>query len=133
MGVVLDSSILIGVEKGHIDLEKKIKGKEELDFFLSVISASELLHGIWRAQTAKVQSRRSAFVEEILTHFPIIEIDLNIARIHAQLWAQLIRKGKLIGSHDLWIAATCIAYGHTLITLNTKEFKIVPGLKLEKW
>ena len=39
----------------------------------------------------------------------------------------------MIGLHDSWIAATCLAYNLTLITGNLREFKRVPGLNTEKW
>jgi len=41
--------------------------------------------------------------------------------------------GERIGPHDLWLAATCIAHGLTLITANVREFARVPGLRLEDW
>jgi predicted nucleic acid-binding protein len=52
------------------------------------------------------------------------------ARRHAQLWAELTRKGKMIGAHDLIIAATALAHDFHLATLNATEFRRVPGLKL---
>ena len=49
MGILIDSNIFIKAEKGDIDLDKYINGRENEDFFISVITASELLHGVWRA------------------------------------------------------------------------------------
>ncbi len=133
MGILIDASVLIEVERGNLDLAGKIKGREEEEFYLSVITASELLHGVWRANDSKVRARRSAFVEAILERFPILSIDLAVARIHAQLWAELSAKGIAIGSHDSWLSASCIAYGYTLVTGNIREFKKVPGLIVEDW
>jgi predicted nucleic acid-binding protein len=45
MGVLIDSSVLIEYERGRIDLQAELAGREEEEFFLSVITASELLHG----------------------------------------------------------------------------------------
>jgi tRNA(fMet)-specific endonuclease VapC len=39
----------------------------------------------------------------------------------------------MIGVHDSWIAATCLAHGLKLVTGNEREFKRVPGLELETW
>ena len=80
-----------------------------------------------------MRARRLAFVESILVRFPLLEIDLSAARAHAELWSNLSREGKMIGVHDSWIAATCIAHSLTLITANTREFERVPGLRLENW
>lgn len=133
MGVLIDSNVLIDAERGLVDLAAKVKGREGEEFFVSVVTASELLHGVWRAKDARMRARRSAFVEGILERFPVLPIELAVARTHAQLWAELDAKGAPIGAHDLWLAASCVALGHALITRNAREFKRVPGLKVEAW
>ncbi len=132
MGVLIDASVLIAYERGHLDLEHKLAGREDEEFFLSVITASELLHGVHRATEAH-RARRSAFVEAILERFPILQPDLATARIHSEVWAGLSSAGVVIGSHDLWVAATAMAHGLTLVTENLKEFRRVPGLAVESW
>lgn len=133
MGVIVDTNILIKYEKGLLDLEDIVGGREQEDFFISVITASELLHGVFRAIEPAIKSKRSAFVEGILGNFSILPIDLSIARTHSRLWAALQSQGKMIGIHDSWIAATCIAKGMCLVTFNIKEFESVPGLTIDDW
>jgi tRNA(fMet)-specific endonuclease VapC len=133
MAVLIDASILIEAERGRLGLEAHVTHHGEDEAFLSVITASELLHGVHRATQADVRARRSAFVEGVLERFPLLAIDRVCARAHAQLWAELRRAGTLIGPHDLWLAATCIAHGLTLVTGNVREFARVPGLELEVW
>ena len=133
MGVLIDASVLIGFERDRTAIEQRLAGREDEEFFLSVITASELLHGVHRAKTSDVRARRSAFVEAVLARFPLLSIDLPTARSHSQLWADLASTGKLIGPHDLWIAAACIAHGLTLVTANVREFQRVPGLGVESW
>ncbi|MBI1883906.1 MAG: type II toxin-antitoxin system VapC family toxin [Chlamydiae bacterium] len=131
MGVLIDSSVLIELERGREDSAKLIKGREDDEFFISVVTASELLHGVFRAKHASDRTRRSAFVEGVLGQFPLIDIDLMVARIHARLYSDLESKGTKIGMKDSWLAATAIAYDHTLMTFNIKDFKRVSGLKVE--
>ena len=100
---------------------------------LSVITASELLHGVHRAIQPAVRTKRAAFVEAILERFPLLPVDLVTARTHAQVWAELAAAGQMIGPHDLWLAATCIAHGLTMVTANVREFARVPGLAVEVW
>jgi tRNA(fMet)-specific endonuclease VapC len=69
----------------------------------------------------------------VLERFPILGVDLATARAHAQLWAQLASEGRMIGPHDLWLAAACLAHGLALVTANVREFERVPGLTLENW
>jgi tRNA(fMet)-specific endonuclease VapC len=133
MGILIDASVLIQYERGRIDLESRHNGHEEEEFFLSVITASELLHGVHRARDSQTRSRRAVFVESVLERFPILPIDLSTARIHSQLSADLAAAGTLIGPHDLWLAATALAQGLALVTANLREFKRVPGLGVESW
>lgn len=133
MGVLIDASVLIGFERDRTAIAPRLDGREDEEFFVSVITASELLHGVHRAKTPDVRARRSAFVEAVLARFPLLSIDLPTARSHSQLWAGLAATGKLIGPHDLWIAAACIAHGLTLVTVNVREFECVPGLATESW
>ena len=133
MAVLIDASILIEAERGRLDLEPHVSRHGEEEAFLSVVTASELLHGVHRATTPAVRARRSAFVEGILERFPLLSVDLTCARAHAQLWADLRQAGALIGPHDLWLAATCVAHGLTMVTANVREFARVPGLELEVW
>ena len=59
-----------------------------------------------------------------------IEITEQVARVHADVWAQLAAKGQLIGAHDLWIAATALAHGMGIASGNADEFQRVPGLRV---
>lgn len=133
MGVLIDASVLIENERGRLDLGARLPGREEEDFFLSVVGASELLHGVHRASGPGVRARRSAWVEAILERFPLLEIDLATARAHARLWAELAAAGRLIGPHDLWLAASCLTHGLVLATANVREFGRVEGLTVEEW
>ncbi len=133
MGVLIDTSVLIAQERHDVDLSAYIAHRSEEDCFLSVITASELLHGVHRARDDAQRSRRSAYVEAVLRALPLLPIDVSIARAHAQLWASLVTAGTPIGPHDMWIAATCIAHGLTLATFNVREFRRAPGLDMEVW
>jgi len=133
MGVLIDASILIDAERGRLDLEPHVARHGDEEAFLSVVTASELLHGVHRATLPDVRARRSAFVEGILERFPLLSVDLACARAYARLWAELRQAGALVGPHDLWLAATCVAHGLTMVTGNIREFARVPGLDLEVW
>jgi predicted nucleic acid-binding protein len=130
---LIEASILIEAERGRLDLEAHVAQRQDEAFFLSVITASELLHGVHRAVHPEVRTKRAAFVEGILERFPLLPVDLATARAHAQVWAALMAAGQMIGPHDLWLAATCIAHGLTMVTANVREFARVPGLQVEGW
>jgi len=133
MGVLIDTNVIIDYEREEFDITPFIRDRTDEEFFLSVISASELLHGVHRARDSGVRVRRLAFVETVLSAFPVIPIDLPAARMHAELWSRLEEQGRMIGLHDSWIAATCLAFDLTLVTRNKREFDRVPGLRVEVW
>jgi tRNA(fMet)-specific endonuclease VapC len=133
MGVLIDASILIEAERGRLDVERHVTRHGEDEAFLSVITASELLHGVHRATDPDIRARRAAFVEAVLERFPLLAVDLACARAHARLWAELRQSGAIIGPHDLWLAGTCVAHGLTMVTGNVREFARVPGLDIEVW
>jgi tRNA(fMet)-specific endonuclease VapC len=133
VAVLIDASILIEAERGRLELEPHVAQRQEEEFFLSVITASELLHRAHRAVQPEVQAKQSAFVEAILARFPLLLVDLVTARAHAHVWSTLAAAGMRIGPHDLWLAATCIAHGLTMVTADVREFTRVPGLTVEVW
>lgn len=63
----------------------------------------------------------------------VAPVDADVARHYALLRAALETRGKSIGPNDLWIAATALACGATLVTGNPREFRRMPRLHLENW
>jgi tRNA(fMet)-specific endonuclease VapC len=130
MGLVLDTSVLVAAERRAIRFEALLESLGEEPVAVAAITASELLHGCHRAGDPGIRARRAAFVEALLGALPVLPFGLPEARRHAELWAELARTGSAIGPHDLLIAATALAQGHALVTINQREFGRVPGLRL---
>jgi predicted nucleic acid-binding protein len=133
VGILIDTNILIGWEKGRLDLAAQFTERAEEDVFVSVVTFSELIHGVHRAKDPGIVRSRTEFVEQVIAQFPSLAIDLVTARIHARLWADLEAVGTPIGAHDTWIAATSLQHGLTLVTDNVREFQRIPGLSVENW
>ncbi|MDD2920289.1 MAG: PIN domain-containing protein [Rhodoferax sp.] len=98
--------------------------------YMSVVTASELLVGVERANTPERKAQRAAFVEHLLSLIPILDFSLPVGRTHARMLAGL-PKNLTAGAYDALIAATAIHYGHTLLTRNVSDFTIFAGLKVE--
>ena len=131
MGVILDTSILIAAERKEFEIDSLTENREEEVFGLSVISVSELLHGVHRANSRTRRLKRSAYVEKIIELFPIFVFEVSTARIYAELWSDLSRRGVRIGAHDLIIGATALSLGFSVATHNIRHFERIEGLKLE--
>lgn len=133
MGVIFDTSVLIAIERSPHQIEKVINGRENEPFGISAITASELLHGVHRADSEKRRLKREAYVEKVIEIFPIYPFDLSAARIYARIWANLAKKGIIVGSHDLMIASTCISLGFSVITSDIRDYGKIEGLTVEKY
>jgi tRNA(fMet)-specific endonuclease VapC len=129
MGLITDTCIFIQAErtKGSINFKK---WEQYENAYISAITVSELLIGVHRATTEARRLKRSAFVETIINEVPILNFNIEIARIHAEICAYLMEKGQSIGAHDLIIAATALANDCVLLTNNHQEFNRVPGLNI---
>lgn len=125
MAVLIDTSVLVDAERRGQSLDDAIGDQDRA---ISVITASELLHGVHRARSGAVRARRAAFVEHVIAVIEPLPVTTGIARAHAEVWAELESDGNLIGAHDLWIAATALGHGMDVATANPRDFERVPGL-----
>lgn len=134
MAIVIDSNVFIAAErskgKGRLgELLSQIPTVyQDHSAVMSVVTASELIHGIHRAQAESVRRRRADFVDEILDRFPELPIDLHVAQIHGGVTAYLRSRGISIGVNDSWIAATALSFDFPLATSNMDEFSRIPEL-----
>lgn len=133
MGVIFDTSVLIAIERGSSLIEKLTEERGDEPFGISVITASELLHGVHRADSEKRRLIREAFVEKVIETFPVYPFDLSAARIYARVWSTLAKKGTTIGAHDLVIASTAISLGFSVVTSDMRDYEKIKGLKVEKF
>jgi tRNA(fMet)-specific endonuclease VapC len=125
VGALIDTSVLIDLERGRVDLESVASLAPAS---ISVITTSELLHGTHRAVDARTRERRRGFVEQVLDAFEPLPITSAVARTHASIWAAVTSAGTPVDTHDLWIAATALVHGLTVVTENVRDFSRVPGL-----
>jgi tRNA(fMet)-specific endonuclease VapC len=128
--LILDTSILIADERGKFDMSGFLRRFPTPQPLITAITASELLHGVERAQEPARRARRKQHVEQILAALFVLAFDLDQARCHARLWADLEVRGSMIGTHDLQMAAAALALGHDVATLNAGEFGRVTGLRV---
>ena len=128
MGLMLDTNVFMHSERSGMQIDFSQWNKYE-DVYISAVTASELLVGVHYAKNESQKARRTAFVESVLAKIPILGFEVEEARVHARLFAALAKQGKMIGAHDLMIAATAIAHNCAVLTENIEEFSRVPGLE----
>jgi tRNA(fMet)-specific endonuclease VapC len=133
VGLLIDSSSLIAAERGDLDLEAALADDLEAEVAIASITASELLHGVHRLKGGAKQARAERFVERLIDQIAIIPFDLEAARVHARLGAELAAKGTAVGAHDLIIASTAVAIDFAVATRDLRSFPRISGLALRRW
>ena len=131
MGVVVDTNVFIDAQNARLDLAALPLLQTE-PVFIAAITVAELLAGVKLAKTADEHIRRHAYAEKLLTYMPVIDFDTEVARVYAELYAHaLAQTGRQkINAHDLQIAATALASGHSVLTSNIDDFSQIPGLQV---
>ena len=128
MAQLIDSSVLIAYERSRQIPETLTTLASHGPVAIAAITASELLVGLYRADSPERRLQRERYVNAILSEIPILPFELQAARTHAQLTSLLLASGRLIGANDLLIAATAVANGYAVLTANVRDFRRIPGL-----
>ena len=127
---LLDTDICIyAINERPPEVLTQLLAHEDEGIAISVVTASELFFGV-----RKSASRRNlAALESFIGALTVLDFDIEAARRYGELRAHLEKKGTPIGSMDMQIAAHALALDLTLVTNNEREFRRVPGLRIENW
>ena len=77
--------------------------------------------------------RERATWETLLSPFRVLGWTREVSWRYGQLYRYLSEHGLLIGTNDLWIAATAIAHDVPLVTGNDRHFTRVPDLDVRTY
>jgi tRNA(fMet)-specific endonuclease VapC len=133
VGTLIDSSVLIAAQRGSIDLQRLRGEDDDESVAIAAVSASELLHGVHRLANAVARMRAERFVERVLESLPVVAFDLDVARVHARLDAELSARGTRVGDADLMIAATAVWLDYRVATRDLRSFAKIAGLAVIRW
>jgi len=97
---------------------------------ISAITIAELRTGAAKSLDPDGQQ---ALLDEFLVSFALLPFDALAAYAYGWVRADLEARGKPIGPLDMLIASHALSLGLTLVTNNEREFRRVPGLKVENW
>jgi tRNA(fMet)-specific endonuclease VapC len=128
---MLDTNICIYIRRKHPpSLRERFERLAPGEVCISTITHGELFYGVEKSDH---RTRSARLLEELLSLIPVHPIPLDAAQTYGAIRRLLERRGEQIGGNDLWIAAHAKAAGLTLVTNNEREFRRVPGLKVENW
>ena len=132
MGVMVDSSVLIYCERQNLRTQFASPLENE-GMFISAITVSELYLGVFRADTEVRRQKRTAFVSRVIGDSTVLDFNLAIAHRPAEIGAGLRQAGRIIGPHDLIIAATALAKDLEVITRDERSFPRIAEVRLVRW
>jgi len=120
--VILDTNIVIELFKGNLKVRAICEGLGEENLFVSSTVVAEFYSGVRdKKEFPKVQKH--------IRKFPIIHINESISEIAVGLVERYcLNHHPYIG--DMLIAATALHHSCPLYTLNRKDFRRIPRLKL---
>ena len=96
----------------------------------SVVVACEVHYGVARRASPKLTQSMSELLDSIDV---LTNLSEDIAVHYGRIRTELESAGETIGPIDLLIAAHARAAGLTVVTGNEREFRRVPGLRVENW
>ena len=121
---MIDTTLLIDYfRKSDKANSRLVRLSERFDHLvISAVTEFEIYSGATEAQLI--------FWMELLSEISVLPFDSQAAHIAVEIQRDLKRLRKTIEKPDLFIAATAVAKGFTLDTLNTKHFDNIKRLRL---
>lgn len=130
MTYMIDTNIVSGIVRFPRGVAaRRVAGIGREGLLLSIFVVAELQTWIVKGASAAVTDQ----FHRLVAYLGVAPFEQPGEIIYADIRADLERSGKTIGANDLWIAAHALALDCTLVTANEREFRRVPGLKVENW
>lgn len=134
MGLILDSSVIVDAERRGETVERLIerilRSTGDQDAALSAVGLTEIVHGIYRAATPAIRSRRETFLNELLADLAVYPYTKEAAILAGKLDGEQQNKGVVIPFADLLIGATALTLSYSVLTVNVRHFERIPGLSV---
>ena len=128
---LLDTNICIHIRRQRPpEVLARLQRLKPGEAVLSVITYGELIYG---AEGSKFREQAIGQLTELAGLVPVMALPLRAGEFYGAIRAALETKGEMIGNNDLWIAAHAKAAALTLVTNNEREFRRIPGLKIQNW
>ena len=131
MGWLIDTSLWIAVERGQLGAADIAAITRQEPVYLSPMNVAEIQFGV-ELLPAGAKKQKAAAALRRLRRKPQLRITVETAEVFGALAAKLkkARRDPNVRINDLWLAAQAIQRNLKLLTLNPRDFKDIPGLKM---
>jgi tRNA(fMet)-specific endonuclease VapC len=127
---MLDTNICIYVMKNYPPKLRERFNRLAEQLCISSITLAELQYG---AEKSARRLENLQAVEHFTARLETLAFSSKAAVHHGQMRAELEKAGTPVGAYDLLIGAHARSEGLTVVTNNMREFKRMPGLRVENW
>jgi tRNA(fMet)-specific endonuclease VapC len=127
MTYLLDADWTISFLNGRAAAVELLSRLADEGFALSVITWGEIYEGLLGGPDP--ERHIAQFDAFTAAGLELISPDLAIAREYARLRFELRSRGRMIPDNDIWIAATALSHGLTLLGRD-RHFERIPALVL---
>lgn len=129
--VILDTDILSLLMRKNPPVLSRAQTylSEHRQFTISIITRYEILRGL----KAKGAQRQAVRFEEFCSKSSVLSVTEDIVVKAADIYADLYKRGQLIGDADILIAATALVHYCGIATNNESHFRRIAGLEVTNW
>lgn len=131
MRYLIDTNIITAIMKNNEKIKRRAQEAILMgdDIFINGISYYEIKRGL----LAKDARKQLQFFDQLCKEYGLVLLDnQSIFDRAAEIYAELQRKGELIGDADILIAAITDTRNFTLIS-DDGDFDKIQGLRVENW
>lgn len=126
MKLVLDTNIYSDFAEG-VPETVDFMATQSKEIYLPSVVIGELSFGFMKGQRQKINEKKlKQFID--LLNVEVINVNADVARKYAIIYLFLQKKGTKIPINNVWIAASCMEVGGTLLTRN-RHFDVVDQIE----
>lgn len=126
MKLVLDTNVYCDYAEGLSHIVDTIATYGD-ELYLPSIVIGELMYGFIRGRKQQFNERKLKQFISVLK-VDVINVTADVARKYGLIFTSLRNKGKKIPTNDVWVAASCMEVGGTLLTRD-RHFKYVDQIE----
>jgi tRNA(fMet)-specific endonuclease VapC len=125
--VILDTNVVSALFAGDEKLGKILASKSRHE--LPVIVVGEYRYGLRRS---RVRKTLEPLLDQLIAESVVLDVDLETARVYAEVREKLRASGRPIPENDIWIAALGLQHDLPVVSRD-RDFASVQGLHHVTW